>query len=116
MFRRTAVLGLVAVFLATILCAVVCPGRETHAANHVCDKPAHSCCPKSNNDSVDSQCVDTYFVEASKYHHPPLDWIALTLDAIGAIESNPTVTFVGWVEQLTGPPQDLLNKHRILRI
>ena len=116
MFRRTAVLGLVAVFLVTILCAVVCPGRETHAANHVCDKPDHSCCPKSNNDSVDSQCVDTHFVEASKYHHPALHLAALTANAVIAIQTTSATTFVGLVEQVTSPPQDLLSKHRALRI
>src|SRR5262245_41283685 len=116
MFRRAAVLGLVAVFLATILCAVICPGREAHAATHVCDKPAHSCCPKSPSGSIDSQCVDTHFVEASKYNHPPLDWAALTGDAISAVAPNPIAAFVGLVEPLTSPPQDLLNPHRILRI
>jgi hypothetical protein len=116
MFRSAAVLGLVAIFLATILCAVICPGREAHAANHVCDKPDHSCCPKSNNRSTDSQCLDTHFVEASKYHHPSLHLAELTIEGIDTTQPSATVTFVAWVEQLAGPPQDLLHKHRALRI
>src|SRR5262245_26160119 len=116
MFGRFGTAGLIAIFVSTILCAVICPGTQGHSSSHVCDKPDHSCCPKSNKGSTDSKCVDTHFVEASKYHHPPLDWVALTVDAISAIAPNPTVAFVGWVVPQTGPPQDLLNRRHILRL
>ena len=116
MIGRIGTASLITIFVSTILCAVICPGTEGHSSSHVCDKPDHSCCPKSTKSSTDSQCVDTHFVEASKYHHPPLDWLALTVDAISAIEPNPTFTHSGLVERLPGPPQDLLNQHDILRI
>jgi len=116
MIRRIGTASLITIFVSTILCAVICPGTQGHSSSHVCDKPNHSCCPKSTKDSIDSRCVDTHFVEASKYHHPPLNWHALTVDAISTVEPSPTVAFVGWVEQLNRSPQDLLNKHRILRI
>src|SRR5262245_66565295 len=93
MIRRAAVLGLVTVFIATILCAAICPGREGHAANHVCDKPDHSCCPKSTKDSIDSQCVDTHFVEVYKFDHLQLDWAAVTVNAIGAVAYNTVAEF-----------------------
>ena len=116
MIRRTGTLGFAAIFLASILCAVICPAAESHGGHHVCDKPDHSCCPKSQDRSNASQCVDTHFTPASKYHHPSLDLGALLVD-VTALENLPQfVQLIDSFQLSPAPPQDLLARHRILRI
>src|SRR5438477_12484097 len=105
MARRTATLGFVAIFLLTILCAVICPGAEAHGSNHVCDKPDHSCCPKSHNDSAQTQCVETHFVGASKYQHSSPHVSAFTLDSAATIAiPNPVFASVETFQSVTKPP------------
>jgi len=107
MLRRAATSGLVAVFLATMLCAVICPtawAQESH----------HSCCPQSS-ESGQSQCVDTHFMGATRFH----DAAAITLahSAADVIRAMP-LRVLAWVPVENGLAfsEDLLTKHHILRI
>jgi hypothetical protein len=118
MIRRTATLGFAAIFLATILCAVICPGGAgTHAAKHVCDKPDHSCCPKSPNDATKQRCVGTHFVEASKDHHAALGIAAFAVDRdVAILVPNSMLAVVATVSGMIPARQDMLARYHTLRI
>jgi hypothetical protein len=117
MLRHAAALMFATIFLATILCAVICPEAAAQGAHHVCDKPDHSCCPKSNHNSDQNLCVDTHFMGASKYRsHAPVV-LDLTADVDTAVAKPITITSKIVVsERLQRPAEDVLAKHRLLRI
>src|SRR5262249_6786243 len=114
MLRRATTLTFVAIFLATILCAVVCPNAQASPHGHACAHPDHSCCPKTNDPAY--QCVDTHFLGASKYHHATVDVAALLVNRVAppapALVANP----VDGTDALVSPPRDLVTQKQILRI
>jgi hypothetical protein len=121
MIARVATIGLIAVFLGSVLCALACPQSSKHETKHVCNMPDHSCCPasKDKEGARPSSCLDTHFMGVSKFE-PAAPGMTVTVHAaeVFADESLRLVVFerISIAASSSPPVPDVLSMNHLLRI